>query len=449
MLICRPSHGFRPFWRERTRAISTSTILSAEVKRSDVPLVFLHGMKGSHLSSPMSRQWISLSGLLNLPPKPDHDPSRDLSLPMRYNDMVQVSGDLKPDGLVNFIVDVNGYLQFLPFYGHISCVLNDLDAAYKTRTKPQDNITSCTTRPTACFVYDWRRDLLELSDAFHRFCCESFPDRPVQVLAHSMGGLIALSAMRRYPEKYRPGAVMAGVPFGTGIQYLQDLHLGYFTELGRCRQFLPESQFTFSSHWCFFPTSSETLGDAFVDVTHMPEITFEANVPSIGKNLGKEFREEPVRGKPIQIDFYDVDDWEKHGIGIFSKGMDEGTLEVYKNHMRVQIARALEFRIAALGFEKPHEDIPPLAVGASNTKPTINQILRRTNKSGGFDYDYCSGRSVPGDGRINFTGAFPLVRHKAFELQSLHAKQFIWEDHGGDLGTLLRKVEEQLATYLS
>ncbi|KAI2510956.1 hypothetical protein MHU86_3428 [Fragilaria crotonensis] len=448
MLICRPSPGFRSLLQEWTRAISTSTFLAAEFKRSEVPLVFIHGMKGSHLSSPMSRHWLSLSGLLNLPPKPDYDPSRDFSLPMTYTGMVQERGNLKPDGLVNYIVDVNAYLQFLPFYGHISNVMDQLDVAYKTNAKPQGNITSSTTRPTACFVYDWRRDLLELSDAFHMFCCESFPDRPVQVLAHSMGGLLAISAMRRYPEKYRPGAVMAGVPFGTGIQYLQDLHLGYFTELGRCRQFLPESQFTFSSHWCFFPTSPETLGDAFVDVTHLPGITFEANVPSIGKNLGKEFRE-PVRGRPIQIDFYNVDDWEKHSIGIFSKGMDEATLEVYRNHMRLQIPRALEFRITALGPAEQHEDIPPLAVGASNTKPTINQILRRTSKNGSFEYDYSSGRSVPGDGRINFTGAFPPVRHKAFELQSLHTKQFIWEDHGGDLGTLLREVEDQLAMYSS
>lgn len=404
-------------------------------------------MKGSHLSSQTSRQWLSLPGLLNLPPKPDYDSSRDFSLPMTYSGISQDRGDLKPDGLVNYIVDVNTYLQFLPFYGHISSVLNQIDAAYKNSTKPMGIISSSTIRPTACFVYDWRRDLPELADDFHAFCCQAFPGRPVQVLAHSLGGLITMSVMRRYPEKYRPGAVMAGVPFGMGVQYLQDLHLGYFTELGRCRQFLPESQFTFSSHWCFFPTSTDALGDAFVDVTHMPEIRFEANVSSIGKNVGNEFREVPVQGRRIEIDFYNVDDWEKHGIGIFSKSLDEVTLEVYRNHMRIQLARALEFRATALRPEESHEDIPPLAVGASNTKPTINQILRRRNGSGGFDYDYSSGRSVPGDGRINFSGAFPPVRHRAFKLQSLHAKQFLWEGHGGDLGSLLREVEHQLATY--
>lgn len=35
---------------------------------------------------------------------------------------------------------------------------------------------------------------------------------------------MTFDAMRSHPEKYAPGAVVVGVPFETGIQYLQDLH---------------------------------------------------------------------------------------------------------------------------------------------------------------------------------------------------------------------------------
>jgi hypothetical protein len=98
---------------------------------------------------------------------------------------------------------------------------------------------------------------------------------------------MSFAAMREHPEKYAPGAVVVGVPFETGIQYLQDLHKGYFTELDRCRQFTPEKQFTMSSHWAFFPIDKERLEDRFVDVTERCEqghdVKFEADKSGIGK----------------------------------------------------------------------------------------------------------------------------------------------------------------------
>ena len=134
----------------------------------DVPLVFVPGMKGSHLafdddeavpvnddnrasisnSKNKKRAWLTLGNLLNFPPRPDDDPSRDLSLPLTYdynppsyfndeNDNAyavhyprQHRGRLVPDGIVDHIIELNmgngdGMtnstsvdLNFLPFYGH-------------------------------------------------------------------------------------------------------------------------------------------------------------------------------------------------------------------------------------------------------------------------------------------------------------------------------------------
>lgn len=358
----------------------------------NVPLVFVPGMKGTHLSfedtskAKKKRVWLTLSHLLNIPPRSDGDPTRDLSLPLTYdypaataqsklgdddclgiaaNYPKQHRGNLVPDGIVDHIIEFNigagnktsnveprnfVDLNFLPFYGHTTRLLRDMDRRYhkylhdgkaestisfqaqdelggddsrsfgntlesrgifdsigsfieRTSNWAFSNATKISAeeqqtfhhsskhcRPTAVFSYDWRRSLPELCLELHEFCETTFPGQPVQILAHSLGGLMTFAAMRAHPEKYSPGAVVVGVPFETGIQYLQDLHKGYYTELDRCRQFLPEAQFTMSSHWSFFPISKKRLEDRFVDVTSQfannstsSAIKFDADVSGIGK----------------------------------------------------------------------------------------------------------------------------------------------------------------------
>jgi hypothetical protein len=124
----------------------------------NVPLVFVPGMKGTHLAfaddgsvgttSKKERVWLTLGNLLNIPPRPDDDPSRDLSLPLTYDRDPPDEGDedvhayashyprqhrgkLVPDGIVEHIIEfgVGGRddkttgnfvdMNFLPFYGHV------------------------------------------------------------------------------------------------------------------------------------------------------------------------------------------------------------------------------------------------------------------------------------------------------------------------------------------
>mmetsp|Transcript_26538 Transcript_26538/g.39257 ORF Transcript_26538/g.39257 Transcript_26538/m.39257 type:complete len:527 (+) Transcript_26538:94-1674(+) len=441
--------------------------------QTNVPLIFIHGMKGSHLSdrSTNEKVWLSLSGLFNLPPKPDEHTDRDLSLPLTYDSdgTKQDLGNLQVNGLVNHIVSLglgdeysstySSYLpkmEFLPFYGHVSQHLEQLQT---------DGI-----RPTRCFVYDWRRSLPEVSKDFYDFCENEFPNTPVQVLAHSMGGLVTFDQMRQHPEKFAPGAVLVGVPFGTGIQYFQDLHRGYYTELGRCRQFTPASQFALSSHWSFFNTS-EKGDDTFVDVSEYPEnnVKFQPDVSAIGKP-GTTFQE-TVPGKVIPFDFYDVNDWERNQVGIFcpSSSIDSSTMELYKKHMKIQLAIAKEWRQTTFrrGTKQCQEDMPPLVVCQTNTVPTLNQILRRRRQQRNEDttttttrnyhdqqqqqweYDYTSGRSVPGDGRIDFNKSFPPqgFSYETICLESLHAKQMCWEEEDGSLGTIMNQVTKQIQEH--
>jgi len=274
--------------------------------------------------------------------------------------------------------------------------------------------------------------------------------------------------MRRHPEKYAPGAVLVGVPFGTGIQYFEDLHRGYYTELERCRQFTPVDQFTFGSHWSFFPVDGGELGDTFVEVGEGDVgegVEFEADVSAIGKvTADSPLRPTPVEGDVISIDFYDVEEWERNEIGIFDpairKTISIEEMQQYKEHMTTQLKQAKEWRETALSplGKDEGETMPPLVICASDAIPTVNQILRRRKKKGDdegsddvglWEYDYSSGRSVPGDGRIDFDKAFPkiAVPIKKVALSSLHAKQMTWEDNGGSWGEIWDEVVTQLQSY--
>src|SRR6185436_20539033 len=100
---------------------------------------------------------------------------------------------------------------------------------------------------------------------------------PADVVAHSMGGLIALSLLNRRPELFHR-VVFAGVPFRGGIGFLPDLHVGRATGLnGKIagRDVLA----TFPSVFSLFPLVNEQLVEA--------------------------------DGSPAPMDFYDADAWER------------------------------------------------------------------------------------------------------------------------------------------
>jgi hypothetical protein len=112
-------------------------------------------------------------------------------------------------------------------------------------------------------------------------------------------------------------------------------------------------------------------------------------------------------------------------------------------------------------------NFPPFVACASDKIPTVNQILRRKKQqpstkntialtrkgrstSNIWEYDYINGRSVPGDGRIDYDKAFPpsFIAHKKVTLDSTHAKQMCWEESDGSLSVVYKEVVEQVTEYL-
>ena len=92
--------------------------------------------------------------------------------------------------------------------------------------------------------------------------------------------------------------------------------------------------------------------------------------------------------------------------------------------------------------------------------PTINQIIRRKRQSSRlgkiskskctWEYDYITGRSVPGDGRIDFDKSFPPENVDYTEVRlgyCLHAKQMCDPEKGGALDKVWKEVVEQIKLY--
>eukprot|EP00639_Heterosigma_akashiwo_P035986 CAMPEP_0194742006 /NCGR_PEP_ID=MMETSP0296-20130528/98364_1 /TAXON_ID=39354 /ORGANISM="Heterosigma akashiwo, Strain CCMP2393" /LENGTH=453 /DNA_ID=CAMNT_0039653777 /DNA_START=49 /DNA_END=1410 /DNA_ORIENTATION=+ len=406
-------------------------------KSLEIPLIFVHGMKGSHLKSarpskgllygyqPPQRPWLTTSGLLGLS-------TPDLRLPLEWHlssngGVFQGYDELYPESVissVNIQLSEQLNIDLVPIYG------------------PMLNKAQKSDRPFHTYLWDWRRDLGEASRGL-----EAFLDRvsaqhegaPVQVLGHSMGGLITLPVLNRRPELFA-GVVFAGVPFGTGPQYLSDVHVGYKAGLN-ARMFCPEVQVSFSSHWLFFPEEPKRS-----DVL------------------------DTATGENIAIDFYNVEDWERFELGVFSPTFVPAFGEEDFNYARVKTHLQRAFQCAK-DFRKlltcdPAVEYPPITVFSSNGHDTVNQVLATpvimndptsvyssSENQGKFParrkktymLDFTSGRVVPGDGRIDFAKSFPPhgIPYDSVSCTSKHMD--IVHENVGELWGIL---EDQLDAFL-
>ena len=180
-------------------------------------------------------------------------------------------------------------------------------------------------------------------------------------------------------------------------------------------------------------------------------------------------------GENAWFEFYSPDEWERLDLGVFGPEYDDLLTDTqrraYKEHMRIQMSAAKQWRQTVLGEGVADHGnfcartFPPFVSCASDAVPTVNQILRRRRKPISFnlsmtrkgrqqtnpwEYDYVNGRSVPGDGRIDFDKAFPpdFVPHKRIILDSAHAKQMCWEESGGSWGQVYDEVVDQVEQYV-
>ncbi|RKP27770.1 Alpha/Beta hydrolase protein [Syncephalis pseudoplumigaleata] len=109
------------------------------------------------------------------------------------------------------------------------------------------------------FDYDFRRNTVTLASRFIDYIetINRQQQQPVFVIAHSMGGLIALAALHQRPVLFR-GILFAGTPFHGCIDALKNLQKGALW--GRNRDvFTAETQFQLQSTFTFLPLDGRGL----------------------------------------------------------------------------------------------------------------------------------------------------------------------------------------------
>lgn len=328
-------------------------------EREPVPLVFIHGIKGAELrDADGALVWLGARHVIR------SQVSR-LALPVEWKgeeqarDGIQASGVLGSVYVIPWLLGEEVYGPFLKAAGRMD-------------------------RPVYPFAYDWRRDNLETLELFRKFMKDvnARHNAPAQVVAHSMGGLIARALLAQNPELFH-SVVFAGVPFNGGIGFFPDVHKGQ--AVGRNEKILsPEVYFTMPSVYTLFQEG--------------PSRVFEG-------------------GKELPIDFYNADDWVKYRIGLYSL---ELVGPAQTAHLRMALKRGKEFRARV---RRPVQGKVPVTVVLGKNTPTLASVERNGPKSvRGYDFEMHP--LQPGDGRVLEKDALPEgLDYSVFYSDAQHSDQ--------------------------
>ena len=319
------------------------------------PVVFIHGLKGSTLSRPQGgRAWLTWWQALGLA-------SPEVSLPIHWDDDGQRRDNLMPVSPLRTVARQDIYASFLKWA----------------------ETSGCAFYP---FVYDWRRDNLETVDKFLEFLGEISEKNgatKVQVVAHSMGGLVSFVALNRRPDLFQ-SVLFAGVPFGHALSFLEDMHAGVPTGLNK-----------------------HILSAQVLFTCASPYISFPSNTRSglVEQN-----------GDPIQHDWHSPEDWERHKLGIFGAFPAEQITREMRSHLRNALRRAREFRSLLVSRNERSFQYPAIAVLASDAHLTLSTVVRNGPRAV-KGWDFRTGLREPGDGRVLLSKAtppngVPYVLHK-------------------------------------
>lgn len=323
----------------------------------DVPLVFIHGILGGVLAdSTGDPKYLTAGAALGIR-------TPDLRLPLTWDGDSQGRDGLVPGGvlmrvgLIRHVIDRAVYAPWIEFASNVK------------------------NRPLYVFSYDWRRANSESAVLFEKFLettSARHGNRKVQIVAHSMGGLITLSVWNRRRDLI-DRVVFAGVPFRGGIGYLDNMFLG--TPIGMNPAMLsPEVIFSHPGVYSFYPD---------------------------GQPFENKILAEDEQGKPLAIDFYSPEVWRSHGFGPFAPQNKSWGGEGRLPFLSTVLSRARAFRRTLQPDSK--SAYRKALVIMSKEHPTLDKIRRVAPASGEsvprWDFDVVP--SGPGDGSVLYKDALP------------------------------------------
>jgi len=194
--------------------------------------------------------------------------------------------------------------------------------------------------------------------------------------------------------------LFCGVPFGGGIGFLYDVHVG--DSVGANKKILsPQVLATFTSLWTFFPLKEEYKKlDKLDDLSRIVDSDWNT----------------------LEIDFHSVEDWKKYKLGVFSlegKEVSQDELAAIEKHLVHALADAKKYREEML-ICKPDVAYPPVGVLNSEARETLAYVFKKESTSSNVirGYDFESAKKDQGDARVRPMDSFPPSGVKPIQVWS-------------------------------
>ena len=335
-------------------------MVAVEKKKGRLPVIIIPGLIGSELVNKNTgdKVWFDLLRAkdddLRLPISPDLKANRDSLVPgdiLRKVQLIRLTPQIEIYQKLIESLEADGYAE-----GKIDAPVEDgfADTFY-------------------VFAYDWRLDNVGNSQVLLQKLDElrtklNRPDLKFNIVAHSMGGLIAryaamygkadLTARNSRPTwkgaTYFNQISLVATPNGGSLSALNSLLYG-FSLFGGGKINLPFIQ-NLSKYDLF------TIPSIFQLLPHTDMVrAFDENL------------------KPIKIDIYNPATWEKYGWAVytdedFSKKTENVTNEQAKAYFQAVLLRAKLFQ-AALDAKPTRKNPIPIYYFGSECKPTIDGMI--------------------------------------------------------------------------
>jgi len=365
----------------------TAAKADAEVKmtpKGRLPVIIIPGLIGSELVNKETDEkvWFKLERSsdddLRLPLSPDLKANRDKLVPRDILRKVQ---------LIRLTPEIEIYQK----------LIDSLQAEGFTESKIDSPAENGFADTFYVFPYDWRRDNVENAQILLQKLDDlrtklKRPDLKFNVVAHSMGGLIA-----RYAEMYGKADLTAAItrPSWKGAAYFNQISLiatpnaGALTSLDS----LLNGFSLFGNGTINLPfVQNLSKYDLFTIPSIYQLLPHDGTVRAFDENL-----------KPIKIDIYNPATWEKYGWTAYT---DEGFKNKFnseeqaqaKAYFQVVLLRAKQFQ-AALDARSPTRNPVPIYYFGSECKPTIDgMIIHKTPKKDSWETDFGAASFVKSDG---------------------------------------------------
>ncbi len=331
------------------------------------PVIFIHGFIGAKLRNRQTHEsvWGKFSNAIW------RDKTDDLSLPIDAVPITDNRDDLMAYSIYESVAGVKFYGSILDTLQHVGGYqMGDIN-----NPKPGDTLF--------VYYYDWRRDNVEAAAGLARAIQQikarlKQPELRFDIVAHSMGGLIAeyylkygsqdvLADGADHPVTYA-GAPNLGRLVLVGTPLRGTMHAFSTLQTGISRTLSPEVLFTMPSMYQLLPTKAQ---GHFVD----------------------------AQGQMLDVDLYDVRTWVRNGWSVFNPRLGPGRMrdafgvepsdstsgaprsERLVRFLQAALDRARAFH-AALDREGEEGSPVPIHVFGSDCIPTLERAVLKDGPGG-------------------------------------------------------------------